>query len=73
LKKRVQSEDNEVFSLCVGYVLRLCPFEDVSMVGLMPEEVTAFLQVQRVCLEIKNVFSHGIFKNKFKVWPYKKN
>lgn len=32
-----------------GYVLRLCPFEDVSMVGLMPEEVTAFLQ----CLEEK--------------------
>jgi len=27
-----------------GYVLRLCPFEDVAMVGLAPEDVESFLQ-----------------------------
>jgi len=27
-----------------GYVLRLCPFEDVAMVGLAPEDVETFLQ-----------------------------
>ena len=28
-----------------GYVLRLCPFEDVAMVGLAADDVEAFLQV----------------------------
>ena len=32
-----------------GYVLRLCPFEDVSMVGLAPEDVESFLH----CVEEK--------------------
>ena len=32
-----------------GYVLRLCPFEDVAMVGLTAEDVEAFLQ----CVEEK--------------------
>jgi len=32
-----------------GYVLRLCPFEDVAMVGLAMEDVEAFLQ----CVEEK--------------------
>eukprot|EP00092_Neocalanus_flemingeri_P014901 GFUD01016093.1.p1 GENE.GFUD01016093.1~~GFUD01016093.1.p1 ORF type:complete len:800 (+),score=220.63 GFUD01016093.1:61-2460(+) len=32
-----------------GYVLRLCPFEDVAMVGLAPEDVESFLQ----CVEEK--------------------
>jgi len=32
-----------------GYVLRLCPFEDVAMVGLTKEDVEAFLQ----CVEEK--------------------
>jgi hypothetical protein len=32
-----------------GYVLRLCPFEDVAMVGLSAEDVEAFLQ----CVEEK--------------------
>ena len=35
-----------------GYVLRLCPFEDVAMVGLDGEEVEAFLQVRRIDIEI---------------------
>ena len=29
-----------------GYVLRLCPFEDVAMVGLAADDVEAFLQVK---------------------------
>ena len=29
-----------------GYVLRLCPFEDVAMVGLAADDVEAFLQVE---------------------------
>jgi len=32
-----------------GYVLRICPFEDVSMVGLQAEDVESFLQ----CVEEK--------------------
>ena len=28
-----------------GYVLRICPFEDVAMVGLAAEDVDSFLQV----------------------------
>ena len=28
-----------------GYVLRLCPFEDVAMVGLSADDVESFLQV----------------------------
>ena len=30
-----------------GYVLRLCPFEDVAMVGLAADDVEAFLQVEK--------------------------
>ena len=29
-----------------GYVLRLCPFEDVAMVGLSADDVESFLQVR---------------------------
>ena len=28
-----------------GYVLRLCPFEDVAMVGMSTDDVESFLQV----------------------------
>ena len=30
-----------------GYVLRLCPFEDVAMVGMSSDDVESFLQVDR--------------------------
>ena len=44
--------------LSSGYVLRLCPFEDVSMVGLEQEDVNAFIQVDETefCFNF-NVYS----------------
>ena len=39
-----------------GYVLRLCPFEDVAMVGLAADDVEAFLQVEKFSSNFSNNF-----------------
>ena len=46
LHDRIQAALVEKKKICfAGYVLRLCPFEDVAMVGLAADDVEAFLQV----------------------------
>ena len=39
-----------------GYVLRLCPFEDVAMVGLAADDVEAFLQVVKFSSKFWTIF-----------------
>ena len=44
-----------------GYVLRLCPFEDVAMVGLAADDVEAFLQVGNSARIFEHIFHHLYF------------
>ena len=44
-----------------GYVLRLCPFEDVAMVGLAADDVEAFLQVKSSVRIFEQIFTPSIF------------